>query len=130
MVLKLRQEAPGRWRGAKCSSINVLQDDPFFSDDPADTEEAVAFCNGEVDGKQCPLRDKCLQFALSNNEEYGVWGGTSEITRKAIRRKKPVLKGNKPNPDWEWMSEQQALEGFSEKEIQDMRNTYIDDQDN
>lgn len=127
MVLRLRQEAPDKWSGAKCLSIDVLNDDPFFSEDPADTEEAVAFCNGDVDGKVCPLRHKCLLFALSNNEEYGVWGGTSEITRKAIRKKQPVMRGNKPNPDWKWVNETEALSGFSDREIQDMRNSYIDD---
>lgn len=75
----------------------------------------------------CPVRHECLLFSLANNEEYGVWGGTSEVTRKAIRKKMPVMKGNKPNPDWRWMSEGEALDGFTDKEIQDMRNVYIDD---
>ena len=34
----------------------------------------------------CPIRMQCLQQALEN-EEYGIWGGTTEIERKAMRRK-------------------------------------------
>lgn len=30
---------------------------------------AKSFCN------KCIVRDKCLEYALKNNEEYGIWGG-------------------------------------------------------
>lgn len=127
MVLRLRKPAPSRWKEAKCLSIDVTVDDPFFSEDEIDREEAANFCNGTVDGIACPIRNECLLFALTNNEEYGIWGGTSELTRKAIRKKHPVCKGNKANPDWRWMEEDEALEGLSDKEIQDLRNTLIYD---
>ena len=29
----------------------------------------------------CPVRRSCLAFALSNGDEYGIWGGTTEIQR-------------------------------------------------
>lgn len=125
MVLKLREPSPGLWSGAKCHSTTVTGEyDPFFDDD--EMEEAVVYCNGSVDNRICPLREKCLLFALTNNERFGVWGGTSEITRKAIRKKYPS-KGGKPNAEWEWMSEDQALAGLDrerlEKELnEDKRN--------
>ncbi len=35
----------------------------------------------------CPVQGPCLEFALSTNQDAGVWGGTSEDDRRALRRK-------------------------------------------
>lgn len=34
----------------------------------------------------CPVRLECLEFAITTNQEYGVWGGHDEEERRAIRR--------------------------------------------
>ena len=34
----------------------------------------------------CPVRQACLEFAITTNQEYGVWGGCSEDERRVIRR--------------------------------------------
>ena len=34
----------------------------------------------------CLCKDKCLDFALSTNQDTGVWGGTSEEERRVTRR--------------------------------------------
>jgi WhiB family redox-sensing transcriptional regulator len=34
----------------------------------------------------CPVRLQCLQQGLEN-EEYGIWGGTTELERKAMRKR-------------------------------------------
>lgn len=34
----------------------------------------------------CPLRIKCLEYALKN-AEYGIWGGTTEEQRQGLRRR-------------------------------------------
>jgi len=36
--------------------------------------------------KTCEVRAECLQFALATNQESGVWGGTSEEERRALRK--------------------------------------------
>lgn len=36
---------------------------------------------------RCPVRHECLTFALETGQDFGVWGGTTEIERRAIRRK-------------------------------------------
>lgn len=35
--------------------------------------------------KNCPVKESCLSFAIVNFEKFGVWGGTSERERRAIR---------------------------------------------
>jgi WhiB family redox-sensing transcriptional regulator len=35
---------------------------------------------------RCDVRGDCLEFAVVTNQEYGVWGGTSEEERRALRR--------------------------------------------
>lgn len=44
-------------------------DELFFSDDIADQRRAQAICFG------CPVRLACLESALAEEVEYGVWGG-------------------------------------------------------
>jgi WhiB family transcriptional regulator, redox-sensing transcriptional regulator len=34
----------------------------------------------------CPAADQCLEFAVTTNQEYGVWGGTTEEERRVLRR--------------------------------------------
>jgi WhiB family redox-sensing transcriptional regulator len=43
-------------------------------------ENAKAVCRG------CPAQEACLEFALSTNQDSGVWGGTSEEERRKLRR--------------------------------------------
>lgn len=40
--------------------------------------EAVAVCN------ICPVKESCLDFALRNREEYGVWGGMLPKERREL----------------------------------------------
>ena len=35
----------------------------------------------------CLCRDDCLEFALTTNQDTGIWGGTSEEERRVIRRR-------------------------------------------
>jgi WhiB family redox-sensing transcriptional regulator len=41
----------------------------FFSERPSDLAEAQRICAG------CSVRVKCLELALSEGHEWGVWGG-------------------------------------------------------
>ena len=43
-------------------------------------EHARAVC------RQCPVQADCLDFALSTNQDSGIWGGTSEEERRILRR--------------------------------------------
>lgn len=107
VVIKLRYDAPGSWRKSKCSAIPVTADyDPFFEEDDG---PAIDYCNGDADGVICPIRNECLLYALTNNCAYGVWGGSGELTRKAMRKRWPLKKGTAPRPEWQWMTQEDAL---------------------
>jgi WhiB family redox-sensing transcriptional regulator len=43
-------------------------------------EQARSVC------RQCPAQAECLEFALTTNQDSGIWGGTSEEERRGLRR--------------------------------------------
>lgn len=42
-------------------------------------EAAKAVC------RECPVQAQCLAFAIVTNQEFGVWGGTTEQERRKLR---------------------------------------------
>ena len=34
----------------------------------------------------CPVVQQCLVFAVTTNQEYGIWGGLDEEERREVRR--------------------------------------------
>lgn len=34
----------------------------------------------------CPVREACLEYAVTNGERYGIWGGMSERQRRELVR--------------------------------------------
>ena len=36
--------------------------------------------------KACPVQQLCLQYALINNEQYGIWGGVNTRERNRMRK--------------------------------------------
>jgi WhiB family redox-sensing transcriptional regulator len=34
----------------------------------------------------CPVRARCLEFALTSRQDFGVWGGLTEEERRSLRR--------------------------------------------
>ncbi|MEN8239668.1 MAG: WhiB family transcriptional regulator [Actinomycetota bacterium] len=56
------------------------KDVSFFPQSKTEERAAAAIC------AICPVREDCLEHALSTNERFGVWGGTSERQRRALQR--------------------------------------------
>ncbi|SRR5690606_24839892 len=50
----------------------------FFPSDGVGVEVARRVC------ADCPVRTECLEYALANRIDHGVWGGTSERERRRI----------------------------------------------
>ena len=58
------------------------QTDPeaFFPEKGGSTRDAKRICEG------CDVRAQCLEYALENDERFGIWGGLSERERRKLRR--------------------------------------------
>jgi WhiB family redox-sensing transcriptional regulator len=46
---------------------------------------------------QCPVEVDCLEFAITNNENYGIWGGKTELERKRIARERRISRRSQSN---------------------------------
>ena len=59
------------------------QTDPeaFFPEKGGSTREAKRICT------TCPVRNECLEYALANDERFGIWGGLSERERRRLKRR-------------------------------------------
>ncbi|RBY96448.1 WhiB family transcriptional regulator [Blastococcus sp. TF02-8] len=59
------------------------QTDPeaFFPEKGGSTREAKKICTG------CEVKAQCLEYALANDERFGIWGGLSERERRRLRRR-------------------------------------------
>ena len=53
----------------------------FFPEKGGSTREAKKICTG------CEVRAECLEYALGNDERFGIWGGLSERERRRLRRR-------------------------------------------
>jgi WhiB family transcriptional regulator, redox-sensing transcriptional regulator len=54
----------------------------FFPSDGVGVDVARRIC---ID---CPVKGICLEYALRNRIDHGVWGGTSERERRRILRQR------------------------------------------
>ena len=59
------------------------QTDPeaFFPEKGGSTREAKRICVG------CEVKQECLEYALMQDERFGIWGGLSERERRRLKRK-------------------------------------------
>ena len=69
--------------------------DAFFSDDaPEGSITRRGTYTMEREAKltcmECPYRVRCLKYALDHPDLVGIWGGTTEYQRKAIRAGVPI----------------------------------------
>ena len=72
-------EGPLAWQErALCA-----QTDPeaFFPEKGGSTREAKRVC------ATCEVREECLEYALANDERFGIWGGLSERERRKLKRR-------------------------------------------
>ncbi|GAA2234858.1 hypothetical protein GCM10010401_03380 [Rarobacter faecitabidus] len=59
------------------------QTDPeaFFPEKGGSTREAKRVC------VRCEVKAECLEYALANDERFGIWGGLSERERRKLKRR-------------------------------------------
>lgn len=69
---------PPAWtRDALCAEADP---ECFFPEKGGSTREAKATC------RSCAVQVECLDYALANEERFGVWGGVSERDRRRLLR--------------------------------------------
>ena len=58
------------------------QTDPeaFFPEKGGSTRDAKKVC------ASCDVKVECLEYALANDERFGIWGGLSERERRRLKR--------------------------------------------
>lgn len=66
---------------------------PNTKDYEADIRQAQQIC------ELCAVRTLCLEYALANDERFGVWGGKTEKARARMRNKRA---GQTPDPEALW----------------------------
>ena len=68
------------WRQrAACRGVDP---DIFYPVSEEEADEAKAICGA------CSVRGTCLEYALTNRERDGVWGGATERERRRIVRQR------------------------------------------
>ncbi|MFD1214249.1 WhiB family transcriptional regulator [Arthrobacter sp. GCM10027362] len=90
--------AGGSWEQAVWIGLPGLQDDgelgwqadalcaqtdpeAFFPEKGGSTRDAKKVCGA------CTVRAQCLEYALANDERFGIWGGLSERERRRLRKR-------------------------------------------
>lgn len=75
------KQRPGEW--ALSAACRGADPDIFFPERGDLAEPALVVC------RRCPVRQECLDFAISNREKVGIWGGlTAEDRRQMVRARR------------------------------------------
>ncbi|ODT29045.1 MAG: transcription factor WhiB [Microbacterium sp. SCN 70-27] len=81
----VRRPSPVDEGSALAWQVDALcaQTDPeaFFPEKGGSTRDAKRICT------TCDVRDQCLEYALQNDERFGIWGGLSERERRKLKRR-------------------------------------------
>ncbi|MGH9149557.1 MAG: WhiB family transcriptional regulator [Acidimicrobiales bacterium] len=73
----------GDWR----SQANCRHTDPELFFPVGNTGMAIdQIAAARAVCRSCPAQQPCLEFALTTNQEAGIWGGTSEDERRKLRK--------------------------------------------
>jgi WhiB family redox-sensing transcriptional regulator len=65
-------------REALCNQTDT---EAFFPEYERDGRMAKEVC------KQCPVKQKCFDYAVSNQESFGIWGGVDFTVRRTERER-------------------------------------------
>lgn len=63
---------------ARCKGLDLTA---FFQRNQHTARGALQIC------KKCTVREECLDYAIENEMDYGVWGGLTERQRRAHARR-------------------------------------------
>ena len=49
-------------------------------------DRAITIC------QHCPVQRTCLEYAMTRNEKFGVWGGLTATERRTLRQRRAQLR--------------------------------------
>jgi WhiB family redox-sensing transcriptional regulator len=78
-------ETPEEYKWMLSAYCRGVAPTEFFPSDGLGVEQAQKLC------AKCPVKVECLEYALANRIEHGVWGGASERERRRILRRRRDL---------------------------------------
>lgn len=77
-LLELLESGQEIWQSfALCTQVDP---DTFFPEKGGSTKEAKRIC------AECEVISQCRDFALQNDERYGIWGGLAESERYELKK--------------------------------------------
>jgi WhiB family redox-sensing transcriptional regulator len=97
-VTRIRRGGPVALTQSRSLSLTIERDDWREHSACRDTDPDLFFPVGttgpaieQIDNAKavcrvCDVQKACLEYALVTNQDSGVWGGTSEEERRALRR--------------------------------------------
>lgn len=56
--------------------------------DDEDRNAQIAYRTARTICDACPVKEDCLEYALANNIDHGMWGGHTPRERRRIRRRR------------------------------------------
>jgi WhiB family redox-sensing transcriptional regulator len=75
---RFRDDEEPEWQDlALCAETDP---EAFFPEKGGSVREAKKVC------RKCEVRAQCLEYALENDERFGIWGGLSERERRHVKR--------------------------------------------
>ncbi|MDR3152421.1 MAG: WhiB family transcriptional regulator [Bifidobacteriaceae bacterium] len=76
------QDTISQWREyALCSQTNPTA---FFPEKGGSTKDAKNVCTN------CVVKSECLEYALTNDIRFGIWGGKSERERRRFKKDQEI----------------------------------------
>ena len=81
------EASPGRVTWRELAACRTADPDLFFpigktGPAVAEIQRAKAIC------ASCPVRERCLTFALDTRQDFGIWGGFDDDERRLLRRQR------------------------------------------
>ena len=74
-------EVPGELEWQERALCAQTDPEAFFPEKGGSTREAKRVC------MSCEVRVQCLEYALENDERFGIWGGLSERERRRVKKR-------------------------------------------
>lgn len=78
MIEPITAPAPLAWQ--ESALCNQVDPEIWFPDKGGSTKDAKRIC------KRCEVTEECLDYALTADERFGIWGGKSERERRKLKR--------------------------------------------